>query len=230
MKKIKIYGEVVYIIAMFGLTLAVAMLAAADFGMSMIGAPAYIISVKVDFFSFGEWTYLVQALLFVAFCIAMKRVKPIYFVSFITCVIYGYILDMWCYVIPLLNSDITAPGSMDLWLRIVMFIMGQLLTSFTVMLFLKSYIYPQVCDFFVKGLVEKYKLNQVRFKFIYDMSYLVVSIVLSLAFFGEFVGIGWGTVVIAAVTSPLIGVFAKWYDKHIETVPLFPKFEKLFEF
>ena len=119
---------------------------------------------------------------------------------------------------------------MDLWLRIVMFVVGQLLTSFTVMLFLKSYIYPQVCDFFVKGLVARYKLNQVKFKLIYDMSYLVVSIVLTLVFFGEFVGIGWGTVVISIVTSPLIGVFAKWYDKHVETVPLFPKFAKLFEF
>ncbi len=230
MKKFKIYDEVIYIIALFGLTFAVAILAAADFGMSMIGAPAYIISVKFDIFSFGEWTYLVQALLFIAFCIAMKKVKPIYFVSFVTCVIYGYILDMWCYVIPLLNPDVTAPGSMDLWLRIVMFIVGQLLTSFTVMLFLKSYIYPQVCDFFVKGLVARYKLNQVRFKLIYDMSYLVVSIVLTLVFFGKFVGIGWGTVVIAIVTSPLIGVFARWYDKHVETVPLFPKFAKMFEF
>lgn len=230
MRKIKIYSEVIYILALFGLTFAVAVLAAADFGLSMIGAPAYIISKRIGFFSFGEWTYLVQALLFIAFCIAMKRIKLVYFVSFITCVIYGYILDMWREIIPILNPDVTAPGSMDMWLRVVMFIVGQLLTSFTVMLFLKSYIYPQVCDFFVKGLVEKYKLNQVKFKCIYDISHLVVSVVLSLAFFGSFVGIGWGTVIIAAVTSPLIGVFAKWYDKHFETVALFPKFEKMFEF
>lgn len=230
MKKIKIYSEFIYVVALFGLTFAVAVLAAADFGLSMIGAPAYIISEKIEFFSFGEWTYLVQALLFIVFCIAMKRVKLVYFVSFITCVIYGYILDMWRVIIPLLNPDVTAPGSMDMWLRIVMFIVGQLLTSFTVMLFLKSYIYPQVCDFIVKGLVEKYNLNQVKFKCIYDMSHLAVSVVLSLAFFGSFVGIGWGTVIIAFVTSPLIGVFAKWYESHVETVALFPKFEKMFEF
>lgn len=230
MKKIKIYSEFVYIIAMFGLTLAVSMLAAADFGMSMMVAPAYIINEKIGFFSLGEWTYIVQGLLFIAFCIAMKKVKLIYFVSFITCVIYGYILDMWRIVVPLLNPDVTAPGSMDMWLRIVLFVCGEMLTSFTVMLFFKSYIYPQVCDFFVKGLVERYNFNQVKFKCIYDMSYLVVSVVLSLALFGGFVGIDWGTVVIALVTSPLIGVFSKWYDRHVETVPLFPKFEKMFEF
>ncbi len=230
MKKIKIYSEVVYIIALFGLTLAVAMLAAADFGMSMMVAPAYILSEKIGFFSLGEWAYIVQGFLFIAFCIAMKKVKLVYFVSFITCVIYGYILDIWRVVVPLLNPDVTAPGSMQLWLRIVLFIGGEILTALTVMLFLKSYIYPQVCDFFVKGLVEKYNLNQVKFKFIYDMSYLIVSLVLAIALFGSLVGINWGTVVIAFVTSPLIGVFSKWYEKHIETVALFPKFEKLFDF
>ena len=98
------------------------------------------------------------------------------------------------------------------------------------MLFFKSYIYPQVCDFVVKGVVERYNLNQVTFKRIYDISSLVLSIVLALALFGGFVGIGWGTVVIALVTGLLMGVFAKWYDKHVETVALFPKLEKMFEF
>jgi uncharacterized membrane protein YczE len=201
-----------------------------NFGMSMMVAPAYIISEKIGIFSLGEWAYIVQGLLFIAFCIAMKKVKLIYFVSFITCVIYGYILDMWRVVIPLLNPEVTAPGSMNMWQRIVLFAVGELLTSFTVMLFFKSYIYPQVCDFFIKGLVEKYKFNQVKFKFIYDMSYLAISVILSLVLFRRFVSIYWGTIVIALVTSPLIGVFSKWYDNHIETVPLFPKLEKLFEF
>lgn len=230
MKKIKIYSEFLYILALIGLPLAVACLAAADFGLSMIMAPAYIIHLKIGFFTLGEWAYIVQALLFIAFCIAMKKVKLIYFASFITCVIYGYILDMWQIVIPLLNPNVTAPGSMNLWVRIALFIIGEILTSLTVMLFFKSYIYPQVCDFFVTGIVSKYKFNQVKFKRIYDLSYLVVSIVLSLSLFGAFVGIEWGTVVIALITGPIIGVFSKWYDKHFETVALFPKFEKLFEF
>ena len=229
MKKIKIYSEVVYLIAQFGLTFAVAVLAAADFGVSMVVAPAYILNLKFSFFSFGTWGYVVQGVLFIAFCIAIKKIKPIYFMSFVTCVIYGYILDMWRAVIPILNPDITPPGEFDMWLRIVMFIVGEFLTSFMVMLFFKSYIYPQVCDFVVKGIVEKYNLNQVKFKRIYDISTLLVAIILALALFGGFVGIGWGTVVIALVTSPLIGVFGKWYDKHVETVALFPKLEKLFE-
>lgn len=230
MRKIKIYSEIIYIIALFGLPLAVAIFAAADFGVSMIVAPAYIMSLRFPIFTFGQWDYIIQGFLFIAFCIAMKKFKIAYFVSFITCVIYGIILDMWRAVIPVLNPEITPPGSMDLWVRIVLFIVGELLTSFMVMLFFKSYIYPQVCDLFVKGIVWRYNLNQIKFKRVYDFCCLALSVVLSLMLFKGFVGIKWGTAVIALATGVIMGYFSKIYDKFIETVPLLPKFEKLFNF
>ncbi len=230
MKKLKIPSEIIYIIAQLGLTLAVAMMAAADFGVGMIVAPAYILSQKFTIFTFGQWDYLLQLVLFVAFCLAMKRFRFAYFVSFITCVIYGNVLDMWRAVIPLLNPEITAPGSMPIAARIALFIGGELLTAFTVMLFFKSYIYPQVCDIFVKGISEKYGFNQTKCKRIYDACCLAVSVALTILLFGKFVGINWGTVVVTAVNGLLIGAFSRWYDKHIETTVLFPRFEKLFKY
>ena len=230
MRKIKIYSELVYVIAQLGLTLAVAMMSAADFGLSMIVAPAYIVSQKFTFFTFGQWTYIVQGILFIVFCICMKRFKVIYFISFITCVIYGTILDMWRLVIPVLNPEITAPGSMNIAIRIAFFAVGELLTAVTVMLFFKSYIYPQVCDLFVKGIAEKYNLNNTRFKMIFDFGCLFLSVLLTLVFFGRFVGIKWGTVIITLINGVLIGFFSKTYDKHFETVELFPRFAAKFKF
>ncbi len=230
MKKLKIPSEIIYIIAQLGLTLAVAMMAAADFGVSMIVAPAYILSQKFSVFTFGQWDYIIQGVLFIAFCIAMKKFKFAYFVSFITCVIYGTILDLWRLVIPMLNPEITPPGSMHLAIRIFLFIAGECLTAFTVMLFFKTYIYPQVCDIFVKGISEKYDLNQTNCKRIYDLCSLAVSVALALILFGTFVGINWGTVVVTLVNGILIGACSKWYDKHIETTELFPRFARLFRF
>lgn len=230
MKKVKIPSEIIYVIAQLGLTLAVAMMAAADFGVGMIVAPAYILSEKFSIFTFGQWDYMLQGVLFVAFCIAMKRVKIAYFISFITCVIYGTVLDAWRVAIPLLNPNITPPGSMHIVARLFLFVGGELLTAFTVMLFFKSYIYPQVCDIFVKGISQKYNLNQTKFKRIYDLCCLLVSLALTLVLFGRFVGISWGTLVVTLVNGVLIGACSKWYDKYIETTVLFPRFAKVFEF
>ncbi len=230
MKKIKVSSELVYIFAQFGLTLAVAMMAAADFGVSMIVAPAYILSQKFTVFTFGQWDYIVQGVLFIAFCIAMKKFKFTYFVSFITCVIYGTILDMWRAIIPVLNPVVTEPGTMHIIVRVFMFVIGECLTAASVTLFFKTYIYPQVCDIFVKGISGKYQLDQTKCKRVFDLCCLIVSIVLTLVLFGKFVGIKWGTIVVTLVNSTLIGVCSKWYDKHIQTVELFPHFAKNFEF
>ena len=228
--KIKICSELIYVIALLLLPLSVAMMTAADYGISMIVAPAYILSLRFSVFTFGQWNYILQGFLFIAFCIAVKRFKPIYLVSFLTCVIYGTILDLWMTIIPALNPDITPAGSMDTWVRLALFIGGLLITSFSVTFFFRSYIYPQVCDFFIKGLIERYNLNQTKSKWIYDMSYLIISIVLSLTLLGEFKGVEWGTIVVALIASQIIGVFSKVYDRFFETVPLFKKAEKLFKY
>ena len=103
-KKITLHGEFVYVAAILLLSLAVAMLSAANFGVSMIVAPAYIISQKLGVITFGQGEYLVQSLLFIVFCILMKKVKLVYFSSFATCLIYGAVLDLWRKFVPLFNG------------------------------------------------------------------------------------------------------------------------------
>lgn len=52
--KIKVSSEIGYLAAIVLLSLAVAMLSAADFGISMIVAPAYLLSLNLQFLSFGQ--------------------------------------------------------------------------------------------------------------------------------------------------------------------------------
>ena len=75
LKKIRISNELIYVLAVVILSFATAMLAAADMGMSMVVAPAYIVSLKVEYLTFGQAEYIVQGMLFVLFCILMRRVK-----------------------------------------------------------------------------------------------------------------------------------------------------------
>ena len=228
-KKITLHGEFVYVTAILLLSLAVAMLSAANFGVSMIVAPAYIISQKLGVITFGQGEYLVQSLLFIAFCILMKKVKLVYFSSFATCLIYGAVLDLWRKFVPLFNPDITAPGSMGLPVRILLFIGGMILTSFSVMLFYKTYLYPQVYDFFVKAVSGNYGIKLPLLKTIVDLSCLTASFIMTLAFFGDIRGIGWGTLVMAVVNGTIIGFFSKLLEKIFDFRPTFKRFSALFE-
>ena len=229
MKKLTLYSEPLYLFANVLLALSVAMTAAADFGVSMIVAPAYILHLKLGFLTFGQCEYLVQGVLFITFCILMKKVKAVYFSSFITCLFYGAILDLWRLVIPALNPAVTAPGSFSLPARLVLFGAGEILTAFSVALFFKIYLYPQVVDFFVKGVAQRFHLKLSRFKIVCDASMLLLSVTLSLVFFHGFRGIGWGTLALTATNGLIIALFSRLLDRTVEIRPLFPRFAEKFE-
>lgn len=220
---IKLPSEVAYILSILILSLAVAMTSATNFGVSMIVAPAYIVSQKWPILTFGQAEYVVQGLLFVVFCLLMKRVKPIYFCSFLTGLIYGTVLDLWRLVVPHFNPTITQPGALPMPLKIVYFLAGMVLTAFSIALLFHTYIYPQVYDFFVKGISEVYHLDRTKFKMGFDMGCLLVSVAMTLLLFGRFVGVGIGTLVLTCFNGMLIGFFDKWITRHMAITPAFPK-------
>ena len=117
---------------------------------------------------------------------------------------------------------------MDLRVRILMFIIGAALTAFSVALFFKTYFYPQVYDFFVKAVSQKYNIRLAVFKTIVDLSCLTASIIMTFCFFGKIVGINWGTLVIALFNGTVIGLFSNMFDKYFTFPPFFKKFSTYF--
>ena len=120
-KKIKISSEIAYIFAIVALAFSVAMITITDFGVSMIVAPAYILSQKLGFLTFGQSEYIIQGLMFVVFCILMKKVKLIYFSSFLSGIVYGAVLDLWR-LIPIFNQNVTTANDLQIVTRIVFFV------------------------------------------------------------------------------------------------------------
>ena len=229
LRKIRISNELIYVLAAVILSFATAMLAAADMGMSMVVAPAYIVSLKVEFLTFGQAEYIVQGMLFVLFCIMMRRVKVLYFFAFVSGLFYGAVLDFWRMVIPHFNPELFAPGTLPVSVRILYFVVGFLLNSLGVSLYFKTYFYPQVYEFFVKGISGHFGVALPKFKIGFDMSCLVIAVVFSLSLFKGIVGIGVGTVVLAFLNGPLIGFFGQWMDRRLDTWSRWAKFSEKFD-
>jgi len=227
MKKLCLRSEAVYVAAVLLLSFSVAMTAAADFGVSMVVAPAYILSLKTGL-TFGQCEYLTQALLFIVFCLLMGRLRPVYFFAFFSAVFYGAVLDVWRFLIPAFNPAVTAPGSQPLVVRILLLAVGMSLSSLAIALFFRTYLYPQVNDFFVKGVSWRFSLNRTKFKTCFDAAFLLIACAMTLLFFGRFRGIGVGTVVMTCVNGPLIGLFGKLLDARFRFVPWLPKLEAAF--
>ena len=229
-KKLVVSSEGMYLFTNLLCALSVAIVTAADFGVSMIVAPAYILSLKVPFLTFGQAEYVVQGLLFIVLCFLMKKVKLIYFASFNTCFLYGAFLDLWRLLIPALTPEVIAAGETPMALRIVYFVVGTLLTQLAVALYFRLYIYPQVYEFFIKCLSARFGFDITKVKTVYDFVSLSLSVGMTLLFFGRITGIGIGTIVTTFVNGVGIRLFGNLVDKHLEFRPSFPQLASLFDY
>ena len=82
------YCELAYFVGIVVLAFGTALMEKADFGMSMVVAPAYLLHLKVSqylpFFTFGVAEYIFQALLLVLLSLVMGKAKKSYLLSFAT--------------------------------------------------------------------------------------------------------------------------------------------------
>ena len=203
------YCEIAYIVGIVILALGTALMEKADFGMSMVVAPAYLIHLKVSaflpFFSFGMSEYVFQAFLLIILSLVMGKVKKGYFLSFVTAFLYGLVLDAAMRLVALFPFEGIA------W-RAALYIAGLFICSNGVALLFHTYLPPEAYELFVKELSAKFNMTIGKTKTIYDICSCVLGVVLSLCFFGEFIGIKWGTLVCALVNGWLIGRISRFME------------------
>ena len=96
MKK-KFSTELAYVLGIVLVAWGVVLMEKADFGVSMVVAPAYLLyrwlSPAWHFFTFGMAEYCLQAVLLLAMSLLLRRFRISYLFSFVTAVVYGVVLD-----------------------------------------------------------------------------------------------------------------------------------------
>lgn len=212
MKKNVFYREIAYVLGLVIMAFAAAFTEKADFGMSMVVAPAYILHLRVSqvlpWFSFGVAEYCFQGVLVLITILVMRRFKMHYLFSFVTAVLYGTLLD--------LAMGILAPlPDTTFLLRTLWYLLGTVFCSFAVSLFFHTYLSPEAYELIVKEVSQKLNRNINQVKTAYDCLSTLLGIALSFAFFGfgVFEGVKLGTVVCALVNGFLIGRFTKLLEK-----------------
>ena len=204
MKKRGFYTEWAYVLGLAILALGTALMQKADYGMSMVVAPAYLVHLKISQvfpgFTFGMAEYTLQAVLLALLAVVMRRFKWSYLFSFATAVLYGFMLDgaIW----------LVAPVHCEGWLlRGAFFLLGMVACSLGVSLLFHTYLPPEAYELFVKEVSGKIGMDVHRFKTIYDCCSCALGIALSFAFFGfgHFEGVKAGTILCALVNGWIIG-------------------------
>lgn len=209
--------EAAYAVGLVLIALGVALMTRADLGLSMVVAPAYILHLKLSeflpFFSFGMAEYTLQAILLAIMVLVVRKFKLSYLFSFVTAVIYAFILDGLLIAVDLIPADAIA-------IRIILYVSGALVTSLGVAFMYRTYIPPEVYELIVKEVSSKFGIKLSRFKTCYDCTSCLIAVILSFCFFGmwHFEGVKLGTILCALFNGSIIGLFGKLLDKKFDFV------------
>ena len=209
------YTELAYVLGLIFVALGVAFMEKPDFGVSMVVAPAYILHLKISetysCFTFGMAEYTLQAVLLIIMALVVRRFKLSYLFSFVTAVIYGFILDLCMLLVSYVPME-------NMALRITYYTLGMVLCAIGIALFFHTYIAPEVYELFVKEVSSKYGVEIHRFKTGYDICSCLIGVILSFIFFGfgVFRGVKWGTIICALINGTLIGLCSKFLEQRFE--------------
>ncbi len=217
-KKTLKLGEASWIIGNILCALGNCIVSKSAFGLSAIIAPAFILHEKIGFLSIGFCEYIIQGILLTLCCIIIGKFKMQFIATICNIIFYSAVFDI-------INALLGFLQPTDIPSRILLAIIGTLITSFAVALMLRTYIPPSIYEIFVKEVAVAKGFKLVKTKLVFDASMLALSIILMFALLGEyrFDFIGILTIVSAFLNSILIAWFGKLIDKHLSFEPAIPK-------
>ena len=202
-RKLYLPTELAYGIGLLTLALGTALMERADFGMSMVVAPAYLLHLKISrtlpFFSFGMSEYVFQAALLLILWAVLRKFRSGLLLSFVTAILYGLTLDLAIRFLGLVTMEGLA------W-RIGCYGAGMLVCALGVSFLFHTYLPPEAYELFVREIAARFGWEIHRVKTVYDICSCLLGVILSFAFFGwgRFEGVKWGTVLCALINGSLI--------------------------
>jgi len=221
------YKELCYLFGILTLALGASMLVKANFGVSVVVSPAYLLHLKLSqiwpFFSFGLAEYVIQGTLLVLLILLVRRFHWSYLFSFATALFYGSVLDRILALFAQFPLDAIFP-------RILFYIVGLLFCAIGVALVLHTYISPEVYELLIREVSARYAWKLGIVKTVYDCVSCLVAVLLSFAFFGlfHFRGVGFGTLISALCSGTMVAVIGRNLERYFDLRPAFPSMEHLF--
>ena len=206
-KKETIKRYLLFIICLFFMGLGVALTKHGELGVSPISSVANVVSLKFTFFSFGTWLTVSNcALLLGQIVLLRKNFKLIQLLQIPLSFLFGYFTDFGLWLVGRIPND-------KYWVQLLLVISGIVVLGFGITLGVIANVILNSGEAFVKALADVTKKDFANTKILFDISWVLLSIVLSLIFFkGQLYGTREGTI----ISALLVGVTVKLFRPLLE--------------
>lgn len=198
---------ILFILSLFFAGLGVAFTKHGELGVSPISSIPNVLSYKFDSLSLGTWLIIWNCVLIVGqIAILRKEFQPIQLLQVPLSFLFGWFTDFGTWIASFIPAD-SYP------LRLAMVIIGTVVLGFGISLAVIANVIMNSGEAFVKVVSDKIHKDFGNVKIALDVSYVILAILLSLAFFNfTIVGTREGTIIAAFLT----GMAVKFWCKRLE--------------
>lgn len=202
-----------FIISLFFAALGVAFTKHGELGVSPISSVPNVLSYKYTFLSMGNWLIIWNCLMIVGqILILRKKFQLIQLLQVPLSFLFGYFTDFGLWCVSFIPADVYP-------VRILMVIIGVIVLGFGISLSVISNVIMNSGEAFVKVLADAVHKNFGNVKTVFDISCVLLSIVLSLIFFNfSIVGTREGTIIAALCTGSVVKFFQSRLQEPVDTM------------
>ena len=195
---------VLFVISLFFSALGVAFTKHGELGVSPISSVANVMSYKLDFFTLGVWLIIWNCVLILGqILILRKKFQSIQLLQIPLSFLFGYFTDFGLWLVDFIPAD-------NYIVRLLMVVIGIVILGFGVSLSVSANVIMNSGEAFVKAISDTTNKNFGNVKIAFDVSCVVLALILSLLFFDfTIVGTREGTIISALCTGLAVKLFQK---------------------
>lgn len=184
-----------------------------ELGVSPISSVANVVSLKFTFLSFGTWLTISNCVLLLGQIILLrKNFKLIQLLQIPLSFLFGYFTDFGLWLAGFIPNDNYA-------VQLILVISGIIVLGFGITLGVIANVILNSGEAFVKALSDVIHKEFSNVKIAFDVSWVALSIVLSLLFFnGMLLGTREGTIISAVFTGVTVKIWRRLLQKPIDKI------------
>ena len=199
---------ILFVISLFFMGLGVALTKHGALGVSPISSVANVVSLKFTFLTFGTWLTLTNILLLVGqIMLLRRRFQLIQLLQIPLSFLFGAFTDLGLWLVGGVPNDVYA-------VQLLLVLSGIAVLGFGITLGVIADVILNSGEAFVKALADVTGRDFGSTKTIFDVSWVLLSVVLSLIFFsGRLEGTREGTILSALLVGFTVKLFRRWLQK-----------------
>lgn len=210
-KKELVKRYAVFVVSLFVMAIGVAMTKKAELGVSPISSVANVMSIQFTSLSIGNWLIIWNCVLILGQILFLrKNFQPVQLMQIPLSFLFGYFTDFGMWLMSFFDTDTYV-------VKMTFVILGTVILGFGVALSVIANVVMNSGEAFVKAVSDVTHADFGNLKIGFDVSCVVISVVLSLIFFKmKIVGTREGTIIAALTTGILVKLFSKLIRKPLE--------------